>query len=391
MQPASTTIMTPASGPSNKLAQITSALFLDAAQAATMKADPLAILTIDEDIAEYHQELKLIINLQKEVKVIYTNNTDYTQHVVSLEDNLKTTNKTIRILQGLMTTALTLGAIELPYPPEYSGDRKELLNFISKVYSKLAGENRCFLDDQHKPCYVYSYLNDNTQNQIQLYIQTDKISLDDVEALIKILEAAFGNPDEVVMASGELDCLMQGNYTYSIYYAEFQYLMAILHYNSKAKKATLKRGHSTELQASLTYYTNEPKDFDKFMELCIKLNCQIQAHANLSCHPNNSHLTTTKATPSPPYIMSHPTSTNSGNYGPAPIDLSTTKRSQNQHYYDEQMAKSLCLSCGLVDYFKDQCSILASNNTQKVHLAAAGISTPDVDSVPSPTSHLGKE
>jgi hypothetical protein len=54
---------TPASGPSDTLARITSALFLDAAQAATVKADPSAILTIDEDIAEYRRELKLIIDL----------------------------------------------------------------------------------------------------------------------------------------------------------------------------------------------------------------------------------------------------------------------------------------------------------------------------------------
>jgi hypothetical protein len=240
MQPASTAMTTPASGPSNKLAQITSALFLKAAKAAAVKADPSAILTIDEDIAEYHQELKLIIDLQKEVEVIHTNNTDYTQRVVSLEDNLKTANKTIQILQGLTTNAPTLRAIELPHPPKYSGDRKELPNFISKVRSKLAGENGCFLDDQHKLRYVYGYLKGNTQNQIQPYIQTDKISLDNIKALIKILEATFGDPDEVGMASGESDHLMQGNHKFSIYYAEFQHLMAILDYDSKAKKAALK-------------------------------------------------------------------------------------------------------------------------------------------------------
>jgi hypothetical protein len=47
-------IMTPTSGSSDKLAQITSALFLDTAQAATVKADPSAIQTIDKDIVEYH-------------------------------------------------------------------------------------------------------------------------------------------------------------------------------------------------------------------------------------------------------------------------------------------------------------------------------------------------
>jgi hypothetical protein len=69
--------------------------------------------------------------------------------------------------------------------------------------------------------------------------------------LIKILEAAFGNPDEVGMASGELDCLMQGNCEFSVYFDEFQRLMAILDYNSKVKKAALKPGLSEELQDSL--------------------------------------------------------------------------------------------------------------------------------------------
>jgi hypothetical protein len=139
-----------------------------------------------------------------------------------------------------MTNAPTFRAIELPHPPKYSGDRKDLPNLISKVCSKLVGENGRFSDDQHKLCYVYGYLKGHAQNQIQPYIQTDKISLEDIEALIKILEATFSDPDEVRMASVELDHLMQGNHEFSIYYAEFQYLMAILDYNSKAKKAALK-------------------------------------------------------------------------------------------------------------------------------------------------------
>jgi hypothetical protein len=215
--------------------------------------------------------------------------------------------------------------------------------------------------------------------------------LDDIEALIKILAAAFGDPDEVGTASGELDHLTQGNREFSIYYAEFQRLMAILDYDSKAKKAALKQGLSKELQASLIYYTNEPKDFDKFIELCIKLDYRIRAHANLSHRPNNPHPTATKATPSAPHMTSYPTSTDSGNYGPTPIDLSAAKKSQNQHRHDEWMAKGLCLYCRSADHFKDQCSVLASNNARKVRLAATGISTPNVDSVPSPALDSGKE
>jgi hypothetical protein len=286
---------------------------------------------------------------------------------------------------------MTLRAIELPHPPEYSGDRRELPNFISKVRLKLAGENGDFSDNQHKLCYVYGNLKGNTEKQIQPYVQTDKISLPDIEALIKFLEATFGDPDKLGMASGELDCLTAGNCEFSIYYAEFQYLMAILDYDSRAKKATLKRGLSKELQASLVYQTDEPEDFDKFMELCMKLDYQIRAHAAISHRSNNSDPSTTKATLSTPHRSGHPTGTDSGNYGPTPMDLSASKILQNQCQHNEWMAQGLCLYCGLAHHFKDQCPILASNNAQKVCLVAMGICTPDLDSIPSPTSDSGKE
>jgi hypothetical protein len=105
---------------------------------------------------------------------------------------------------------------------------------------EISRRNGHFLDDQCKLCYIYGYLKGNAQNQIQPYIETNKISLQDVKALIRILEATFSDPDEVRMASGELDHLMQGNHGFSIYYAEFQHFMAVLDYDSKAKKATLK-------------------------------------------------------------------------------------------------------------------------------------------------------
>jgi hypothetical protein len=39
------------------------------------------------------------------------------------------------------------------------------------------------------------------------------------------------------------------------------------------------------------------------------------------------------------------------------------------------MVKGLCLYCGSADYFKNTCPTLAANNSWKIHLAAAKIST----------------
>jgi hypothetical protein len=222
----------------------------------------------------------------------------------------------------------TVKPIELPHPPEFSGDHKELLNFISKVRSKLAGESSCYIDDQHKLRYVYGFLTGNTQNQIQPYILSDKINLGNVEALISILEAAFGDPDQVGTASAELDKLTQGNKEFSQYYAEFQCLMAILDYDSNAKKAALKRGLSRELQTSLVYQAEEPQDFAKFVDLCMKLDYHIPAHAAATkCQMTPALPRTSPASRRP---SAYPTSTNSANYGAAPMDLSAYQKTQNQ-------------------------------------------------------------
>jgi hypothetical protein len=93
------------------------------------------------------------------------------------------------------TSLPTTKPIELPHPPEFSGDHKELLNFISQVCSKIGGESSRYIDDQHKLRYVYGFLKGNAQNQIQPYVLPDKIKLENVESLISILKATFGDPD----------------------------------------------------------------------------------------------------------------------------------------------------------------------------------------------------
>jgi hypothetical protein len=124
-------------------------------------------------------------------------NSDYASGIANLERDLTSANTTIYMLQAAVnhTSPPTTKPIELPYPPEFSADRKKLLNIISKVCSKCGAESSCYIDDQHKLHYIYCFLKGNAQNQIQPYVLPDKINLENMEALISILKAAFGNPD----------------------------------------------------------------------------------------------------------------------------------------------------------------------------------------------------
>jgi phage major head subunit gpT-like protein len=103
---------------SDKLVPITSTLFLNAAQVATVKVDISVILIIDDDIEEYCWELQLLIDLQKELYATCDDNTDFTCRSGTMENHLEMANRTIQLLQYLTTNTLTLQAIQLPQPPQ---------------------------------------------------------------------------------------------------------------------------------------------------------------------------------------------------------------------------------------------------------------------------------
>jgi hypothetical protein len=76
-QPTLAMMMTLTLQMSYKLDKITSVLLLNATEVATMKANTTAILKIDDDIEEYHRELQLILDVQKQIQIICTDDTHY--------------------------------------------------------------------------------------------------------------------------------------------------------------------------------------------------------------------------------------------------------------------------------------------------------------------------
>jgi hypothetical protein len=64
-----------------KMATITSVMFLYAAQVATTKKDPSAILTIDDNINQYRQELQTILDLETEFRSSCKDNSHYTYNI----------------------------------------------------------------------------------------------------------------------------------------------------------------------------------------------------------------------------------------------------------------------------------------------------------------------
>jgi hypothetical protein len=84
-----------------------------------------------------------LIELHAKLAEFQKDNLDYASGIADLEYDLASVNTILRIMQAA-TNHISLPIakpIKLPYPPKSSGQYKEILNFISKVSLRLAGES----------------------------------------------------------------------------------------------------------------------------------------------------------------------------------------------------------------------------------------------------------
>jgi hypothetical protein len=86
-----------------------------------------------------------------------------------------------------------------------------------------------FPDEQSKMRYAFNRLRGVALGQILPHIREDgTIGLEDLPALIQLLEAAFGDPDRVATAERKMQGIKQQNREFSQYYAESQVITADL-------------------------------------------------------------------------------------------------------------------------------------------------------------------
>ena len=78
-----------------------------------------------------------------------------------------------------------------------------------------------FPDKQSRLCVAINCLAGEAMDQVQQYFKADHVYLENVQALINILEEAFGNPNRVAKAEAKLCSLQQGNHEFTSYYVEF--------------------------------------------------------------------------------------------------------------------------------------------------------------------------
>ena len=123
-------------------------------------------------------------------------------------------------------------------------------------------------------------------DQVQAYVENDKVNLEDLAVLIKVLDTAFSNPNRVAEAESKLSSIQQEAREFVLYYAEVQHYATDIQWGEVAKLAALRKGLSYRLKNDLVTAATDPATVADLVTLCNRLDMRRRALQNEStCTP----------------------------------------------------------------------------------------------------------
>ena len=136
----------------------------------------------------------------------------------------------------------------LPDPPAFSGKKKDLPLFLTKLRYKLKGNADRFPDEESRLIYAHSRLERDPATLVDPLMDKD---ITTVEQLVQFLEATYGDPNRELTAWSRLDNLKQGKKNFLSHFADFRRLVADTNLNEGAQINQLRRSLSDELRRAM--------------------------------------------------------------------------------------------------------------------------------------------
>lgn len=297
------------------------------------------------------------------------------------------------------STSSTGKVTRMSDPEKFNGTRDKLRPFLTQLRLKL-GENDAFPDLQSRLRYIVSRLEGSALDQVSAAVISAAdgstiVNFASVDAMLLVLTTAFDDPDRTGTAQRKLLSLRQTNKEFASYYAEFARLAADTNWDNNATKAILLQGLSNELKDALIHH-DEPATMAELVVQCQRLDNRIRARRSdqsgnrstnsrhiaqaRSEHPGTAP-TVTSATPI------HPTSSNSGYGGPAPMDLSYGSRRLSREERMKRIAEGRCLYCGGHGHLAMNCP----NKRSSIRAAGATTAPTPTTQTPPPLTPTAEE
>ena len=190
--------------------------------------------------------------------------------------------------------------------------------------------------------------------------------MENLEALIGKLQAAFGDPDRKATAKKRLLTLKQTTKDFPTFYAEFSRYAAETNWDVNAKRGLMRNALCYELKADLVGQS-EPDDFDQWIALLQRLDSKRrQLAGELSRRiklPNatSPRPTNTAAPPRAPApasatpATSGTATTTATGTAPGPMDLSAGRKRLSPEERKKRMDEGRCVYCGGLGHIARNC------------------------------------
>ena len=302
------------------------------------------------------------------------------QEVAVIKDDLEreretvaNLNRMIRMRCGAATTANTsadTGRKKIADPEKYEGDREALPEFLLQLRLKAP----TLRDEQARLRYAISLLKGRALTQIRPYINAGRVDLDNLDALIAKLDAAFGDPDRRGTAERKLLNLRQTTRDFPTFFAEFSRYAADTNWDNNAKRSLMRNALYYELKADLMGQA-EPADYDQWIALLQRLNTkrrqlnsenrrlitstpQASARPTLAAYistPSSSSTTPRTSTTAATVPSTTPSASTATGTAPGPMDLSSGRKRLSTEERRRRMEEGRCMYCGGLGHMAREC------------------------------------
>ena len=268
-------------------------------------------------------------------------------------------------------------AVRMADPEKFSGNTDKYHGWKSKLLLKLQ-EPGSFADEQAKCRYIVGLLEGHAYDQIDHLVDATRINVENAAALITLLTTCYADPDPRGTAERALQKCFQGSRRFADYHAEMNRYLNKLQLGDESRKVFVYKGLSRELKDAIANADTVPEEYTPWVTWLTKKDLRLSARrsevqdyrprqpftprqnaqTNQTPAPRNTAPNTTPT----PTTAAHPTNSNSGHYGPAPMDLSAGRRTLSQEERTRRLAEGLCMYCGGQGHLARNCPAAARRN-----------------------------
>jgi hypothetical protein len=275
-------------------------------------------------------------------------------------------------------------------------DPSQVRTWIDKLRIKMAAQERRYPSEQAQLRYAFSRLSGAAFNQIRSYLDegTGTIRIDTLNDFIAEIQAVYDDPDRARTARTAVKKLKMGTKfsTFPLYLAEFRRLVGDLDLNDAAQKQQLEDGLTPALKNALIL-RGGITTLTQMVAACQEIDAAFRAqeaeqgtarptNQPRSEAPRPASTTAPASTPTAP-SPAHPTYTNSGNYGAAPMNLSAAEKQKRRA---ERMVRGECTYCGTLGHFRINCAQRLAKEARDLRIAQLEPSTPAATAPAAPAS-----